>query len=65
MKTTEQFPETWIERQIRLMKKATAEACVSPQSALSYMVSAKMITAKEAKKYGYVQDVSDKKKVKK
>lgn len=59
-KEVKQIEETWIERQIRLMKKATEEACASPQSALSYMVSAKMISLREAKKYGYVPELRKK-----
>ena len=56
--------ETWVERQLRAMDVIMEKACASPEASVSYMLKAKMISAKTAKKYGY-SDVVKKIKSKK
>ncbi len=53
--------ETWVERHLRAMKIVTDSVCTSPESVLKYMVKAKMMTIREAKKYGYVGQVTKRK----
>ena len=56
--------ETWVETQLRAMDVIMEKACVSPEASVSYMLKAKIISERTAKKYGY-SDVVKKMKAKK
>ena len=49
--------ETWVEKFLSAMDLITEKACATPEASVKYMLKAKMITAKKAKKYGYMCDV--------